>query len=66
MSGPKWYINASKYGHIDFYDDRARDMSKMVCVTCKQHCNFPEYRQMVSDALHAFAQGILHNDRNAL
>ena len=55
MSGPKWYINASKYGNCDFYDDKARGMSDMMCATCRQHCNFPEYRHMISEAVLGFA-----------
>jgi len=66
MSGPKWFVNATKYGHCDFYDDEARKMGKMYCATCKQHCNFPEYRKMGKEIIVHFIDGILNNNRSSL
>ena len=66
MSGPKWFMNVSKYGHCDFYDSSAKKLSKKFCPTCKQHCNFPEYRAMLKEAMVSFIHGILNNDRQNL
>ena len=66
MSGPKWFMNVSKYGHCDFYDTSAKKMSNMVCPTCKQHCNFPEYRTLLREAMVSFIHGILRRDRSSL
>jgi len=44
MSGPKWFLNVSKYGHIDFYNNEYRDIGRTVCASCHKDCNFADYR----------------------
>ena len=38
MSGPKWYLNAAKYGHVDFFDAKYRDVATLMCATCTKDC----------------------------
>lgn len=47
MSGPKWFLNVTKYGHIDFFDNKYRDLSTIACASCKKDCDFAQYRTLV-------------------
>lgn len=40
MSGPKWFLNVSKYGHADFLNVEWRDIAGLVCATCHKECNY--------------------------
>ena len=66
MSGPKWFINATKYGHIDFYDDYYRKISTAMCSTCTKDCDFPTYRKFVKEMILSFCDAILNKDALAL
>ena len=66
MSGPKWFINATKYGHIDFYDDEYRKISTAMCSTCTKDCDFPTYRTFVKEMILSFCDAILKKDALAL
>ena len=66
MSGPKWFINATKYGHIDFYDDQYRMLSTMMCSTCTKDCDFPQYRTFMKEMILSFCDAILNKDSLAL
>ena len=66
MNGPKWFLNASKYGHIDFFDDNYRGMGAMMCSSCKKHCDFGGYRSFIKDVILAFLDGILNKNPNSL
>jgi hypothetical protein len=44
MSGPKWYLNVSKYGHADFLNVEWRDIAGLVCAACRRECNYAEFR----------------------
>lgn len=60
MSGPKWFLNVSKYGHIDFLNNEIREMTSFLCPTCKKDCNFGQYRTLVKEA------AILYSDTSSL
>jgi hypothetical protein len=60
MSGPKWFLNVTKYGHVDFYNAEYRDLSKMMCETCKKNCDFAEYKILVKDAILNFIDGVFN------
>ena len=47
MSGPKWFLNASKYGHCDFFDATYRDIASAMCSSCERNCDFGQYRTFV-------------------
>ena len=66
MSGPKWFINATDYGHIDFYDDDYRKLSTMMCSTCKSNCDFPKYRTFIKEMVLSFCDAIFKKDALAL
>ena len=66
MSGPKWYLNASKYGHVDFFEAEYRAVSSTICATCTKDCDFPKYRTFVKEAILSFSDAILNKDPHAL
>lgn len=66
MSGPKWYLNISKYGHADFLNIEYKDLAGLVCATCKKDCNYSQYRQLVKEAILNFANGILNKNETSL
>lgn len=59
MSGPKWFLNVSKYGHADFLNVEWRDFAGLVCATCRKDCNYAEFRGLVKEAIVNFINGIL-------
>lgn len=66
MSGPKWYLNVSKYGHADFLNLEYRDMAGLVCATCKKDCNYAEYRELVKEAILNFIDAMLNKNAASL
>jgi chlorophyllase len=66
MSGPKWFLNVSKYGHVDFYNAEYRDLSKVMCETCRKNCDFSEYKNLVKEAILNFIDGVLNGSPLAL
>ena len=66
MSGPKWFFNVTKYGHIDFYDDQFRTLSTMMCSTCTKDCDFPAYRTFIKEMFLSFSDAIFKQDELAL
>lgn len=59
MRGPKWYVNVTGYGHVDFYDPLWRRAGSSACRTCKENCDFKAYRKLVKDLIVNFVKGIL-------
>ena len=66
MSGPKWYLNVSKYGHADFLDASSRDIASLACASCSKNCDFAQYRTYVKEVILSFADAILNKDALAL
>lgn len=66
MSGPKWYLNVSKYGHADFLNVEWRDAAGLVCATCHQSCNYAEYRELVKEAILNFINAIFYKNAASL
>ena len=66
MSGPKWFLNASKYGHVDFFDVEYRDVAVFMCATCSKDCEFATYRTFVKEMILSFTDAILYKDKLAL
>lgn len=66
MSGPKWFLNVSKYGHADFLNNEYRDVAGAVCATCRKDCNFGDYRTTVKEAILSFIDAILYGNSIAL
>ena len=66
MSGPKWFLNATHYGHIDFYDDAYRKISTAMCSTCTKNCEFATYRKFIKEMILSFSDAILKKDALAL
>lgn len=66
MSGPKWYLNVSKYGHADFLNLEYRDMAGLVCAACKKDCNYAEYRELVKEAILNFINAMLNKNAASL
>lgn len=62
MSGPKWFLNVSKYGHIDFLNNEYRELSTVACSTCHKNCTFSEYRKVVKEIILSFIDAILYAD----
>lgn len=65
MSGPKWFLDISKYGHADFFNNEYRLLAAAICKTCTHNCNFSEYRTLIKDVIVNFAKGVLNGDKNA-
>ena len=66
MTGPKWFLNASKYGHADFFDAQYRDLADLICTTCKKECEFSKYRVFVKEIILSFLDGIFNKNDIAL
>ena len=66
MSGPKWFLNVTKYGHIDFFDNQYRDLTTIACASCKKDCNFAQYRTLVKQVILSFIDAILYKDTISL
>lgn len=66
MSGPKWYLDISHYGHADFFNNEYRQLASAICATCKHSCNFPQYRELIKDIIINFSRGIINYDQKAL
>ncbi len=66
MSGPKWFLNVSKYGHADFLNVEWRDLAGLVCATCHKECNYAEFRELVKEAIVNFINGILYKNQASL
>lgn len=66
MSGPKWYLNVSKYGHADFLDASSREIASLACASCSKDCNFAQYRTYAKEVILSFADAILYKDALAL
>lgn len=66
MSGPKWFLNASKYGHADFYDTSYRNIAALACSTCSHSCDFGQYRTFIREIIFSFTDAILYKDKLAL
>ena len=66
MSGPKWFYNASKYGHCDFFDPTYRDIATAMCASCQRNCEFGQYRTFVKELILSFSDAILNKDSLAL
>jgi hypothetical protein len=66
MRGPRWILNASKYGHADFLDAEYRDTAAAVCATCHSGCDFTQYREFVRDLTIDFIKAIIYKDAGAL
>jgi len=37
-SGPKWFLNATIYGHADFFNLEYKDVAAAICATCTRNC----------------------------
>lgn len=66
MSGPKWFLNISKYGHVDFWNNEYRRAGELICSTCKGNCNFTEYRELIKQVILSFTYAIFDGDDCAL
>lgn len=66
MSGPKWFLNVSKYGHVDFFNNEYRDVFGINCAQCSKNCNFNDYRITVKEAILSFIDAILFKSDVAL
>lgn len=66
MSGPKWFLNVSKYGHADFLNNEYRDLASVACATCHKDCNFSQYRTVLKEIILSFIDAILEKDSLAL
>ncbi|CAF1370643.1 unnamed protein product [Didymodactylos carnosus] len=65
LSGPKWLLNFTNYGHADMLDEPARVGNNIICSTCSQlpiatTCNYEKFRQDEANAIVNFTQGILN------
>jgi hypothetical protein len=62
MRGPKWWLNISKYGHADFFNDDWRVVASAICKTCEKNCDYKQFRTLWSDIVATFAQAILEKN----
>lgn len=66
MSGPKWFLNVSKYGHADFLNLEYRDIAGLVCATCSKNCDYAQYRNLVKDTILGFYDGIINKNATSI
>lgn len=66
MSGPKWFLNISHYGHADFFNDDYRVVASAICKTCEKNCDFKQFRTLWKDVVINFAKAILQKNRTLL
>ena len=66
MSGPKWFLNVSKYGHVDFLNLEYRDVAGLVCATCLRVCDYARYRNLVKDTILEFYDGIINKNATSI
>lgn len=60
-------ISVTKYGHVVFYNTEYRDLSKIICKTCRKNCEFAEYKKnLVKEAILNFIDGVLNGNPSAM
>lgn len=65
MSGPKWFLNVSKYGHVDFFNNEYRDVFGINCATCHKDCTYSDYRTTIKEAVLSFIDTIFFQSQVA-
>ncbi len=66
MSGPKWFLNVTKYGHLDFLDTEYREIGKLMCSSCKSNCDYAAYRTLLKEAVLSFYDAMINSSPIAL
>lgn len=65
MTGPRFYMNFTEYGHADFLDDWViKCCAGLVCKTCTKDCKFDLYRESIAKTISYFIKGI--DEKNAM
>lgn len=64
LSGPKWFLNFTDFGHSDVMDTSYRIIFNLIgCTTCplqQQPCSYADYIQDTANAMANFTKGILN------
>jgi hypothetical protein len=59
-------LNATIYGHCDFFNLEYKDISASICATCTKNCEFAAYRTFVKEMILSFSDAILKKDALSL